>query len=198
MINVKIVRHSERLDATNLIYWLFFSFGYHWVDTPLSDNGYKMAEEKGKLFSQQDFNPKHIYTSPYVRTIATSSIIKTFFPQSELIIDASISEHQPYFRHRTGVYPNGIPTTDYPFPESITQLSSRTRSAIMNLLEKHDSDLLICTHGALVKAYADHLISIYPDLNLDVEHIPYLSTLSFTYDKDTNTIIKDSIQLDNC
>ncbi|AYV85513.1 MAG: putative phosphoglycerate mutase family protein [Satyrvirus sp.] len=47
MVQIKIIRHSERLDFAHPLYWLF-CFGHYWADPPLSPKGHITAHEKGK------------------------------------------------------------------------------------------------------------------------------------------------------
>jgi len=77
MVLVKIIRHSERLDYTRPLYWLT-CIGQYWADTPLTKNGHDMARIRGQTLKTDGFDPKYIYTSPYNRTLATSTEIKCF------------------------------------------------------------------------------------------------------------------------
>lgn len=185
MVKVKIIRHSERLDHANPFYWLI-CFGQYWADSPLSRNGYQMAETKGRAMYASGFDPKHIYASPYSRTIATATIIKTFFHSAELVISAPLAEYQPRFKHHTNLHPNGLDCS-FEFPETFSKMQSRARVSINEIIQKHDGDVLIVTHGAIVKAYVEYVNDML-GLNIETDKIEYLTALSFDYDKETNTI----------
>lgn len=201
MVQIKIIRHSERLDFTQPLYWLV-CFGHYWADTPLTSNGHKIANEKGKKMACNNFNPKFIYTSPYTRTMATSTEIKESFPHSEIIIEPLFAEYQPNFKHRINLYPDGIPTTydgqetEFVYPEDFESFSKRILFIVSKLIEKHDDDLIIVTHGEVVKVYVNYIQSLYPDLMLDPGTTPYLTTLTFDFDKILNKIDEKSVKID--
>lgn len=200
-MHIKIIRHSERLDYTYPLYWLF-CLGHYWSDPPLTTNGHIVALEKGRELASSKFNPKYIYTSPYTRTLATSTEIRSSFPQTEIMIEPLLSEYQPHYAHRINLYPNGIPTlfegqeTGFSYPESFEDFSKRIQFIIDKLIEKNNDDIIIITHGEVVKLYANYIQTLYPDLLLDLDSIPYLTTLSFIYDKTNNRIDEKSVKLD--
>lgn len=202
MIRVKIMRHGERIDYTwNWIpYWLI-CFGQYWKDSPLTTNGHITANKKGQDISNDIFNPKTIYSSPYNRTLATSTEIKTSFPKSEIVIEPLLSEYQSS-KHRVSLYPNGIPTTyngeqtDFSYPENYNMFTKRVHFIINNLLEKNNNDIVIVTHGELLKVYIEHIQSLYPEILLDPGSISYLMTLSFDYDKVNKIIVPSSIKIE--
>lgn len=200
MVRIKIIRHSERLDFTQPFYWML-CIGQYWADSPLTTNGHKNANIKGKELVCQEFNPKHIYTSSYTRMMATATEIKDSFPHGEIVIEPLLAEYQPNYRHRISLYPNGIPTTydgqetDFCYPESYDNFAERVQFIISKLIEKHDNDLLIVTHGEVLKVYINYIQSLYPELMLDPGTTPYLTILSFEYNKENNTIDMDSVKL---
>lgn len=200
MVQVKIVRHSERLDFTHPFYWMV-CFGHYWADPPLTSNGHKIAADKGREMISNDFNPGHIYTSPYTRTLATSTEIKTSFPHSEIVIEPLLSEYQPIFKHRINLYPDGIPTTyngletEFNYPETYDEFSNRVQYIISRLIEKHDQDFIVVTHGEILKVYINYIQSLYPDLMLDAGSTPYLTILSFDYDKTEQRILESSVKI---
>lgn len=200
IIQIKIIRHSERLDFSNPLYWLFY-FGYHWADSPITTNGHELAYSKGKEIFLSGFSPAYIYTSPYNRTIATSTEFKKSFPSSEVIIEPLLSEYQPYHSHKITYYPNGIPTsyngeeTSFEYPESYEKFEERIVFIISRLLEKSDGNFIVVTHGEVIKAYTNYIQKLYPDLLFDYNNISYLKTLSFNYDKNDNRIQEESVVL---
>lgn len=201
MIQIKIVRHSERLDYASFHKWIFY-FGYHWRDSPLTAEGYKTAQEKGIALKTDGYNPTHIYTSPYSRTLATSTELRSSFLKSEIVVEPLIAEFQPMFIDRTSMYPNGIPTTydgqdtGYSFPETFDNFVNRVHFIIFSLINKHDTDIMIVTHGAVLKVLISYLQTSFPDVLLNPGTTPYLTTLSFKYDKNSKTIVKDSVRLE--
>jgi broad specificity phosphatase PhoE len=200
MIKIKIIRHSERLDYTYPIYWLFY-IGYYWADSPLTINGHKMANDKGKELASSNFRPKIIYTSPYTRAMATATEIKNSFPDAEIIIEPLLAEYQPMYKHRIGLYPEGIPTTydgtktEFSYPESEDFFCKRVIFIISKLIDKNCNDFIIITHGKFLKAYINHLQLLYPDVMLDINNVDYLTTLSFECD-DSKKIIETSIRIE--
>jgi len=201
MVQIKIIRHSERLDYTHPFYWLL-CLGQYWADSPLTTNGHKIANTKGKEMAANNFSPKHIYTSPYTRTIATSTEINSSFPHSKIVIEPLLAEYQPGFKHRINLYPDGIPTTfngeitDFAYPECYENFGKRVQYIISKLIEKNNSDFIVVTHGEVLKIYINYLQTLYPGLMLDPGTTPYLTILSFEYDKTNNKIIENTVRLE--
>lgn len=201
MVKIKIIRHSERLDYSYPLYWLF-CFGHYWADSPLTSNGYKIADTKGKHMIDNNFSPKYIYTSPYNRTMATSTEIKKSFPHAKLIIEPLLAEYQPNYKHKINLYPNGIPTTyngietDFDYPENYENFTKRVKFIISKILEKIHSDTIIVTHGEVLKVYINYLQENFPNIVLDPYNTPYLTILSFDYNQNTETIDENSIKIE--
>lgn len=201
MVKVKIIRHSERLDFTYPYFWIFY-FGHYWADSPLTTDGHKYANDKGKYLINSNFNPKYIYTSPYTRTMSTATEIQKSCQQSEIVIEPLLSEYQPSYKHKINLYPDGIPTTcngietEFSYPETFEVFNKRVNHIITKLLDKNSEDFVVVTHGELLKTYINYVQSIYPDLMLDPGTTPYLTTLSFEYDKNLNKIIEKSVKLE--
>lgn len=200
MVLIRIIRHSERLDFANPFVWLFY-FGHYWADSPLTINGHKNADLKGKELISNTFNPKYIYTSPYNRTLETSIEIKKSFPMAEIVIEPLLSEYQGYYQHKISLYPEGIPTTyegmdtEFSYPESYEDFSKRVQFIIQKLIEKK-MDLIVVTHGELLRSLINYLQNIYSSIEIDPGMTPYLTVLSFEYDIESGQIIESSIKLD--
>lgn len=198
---VKVIRHSERLDYANPIYWLF-CIGHYWADPPLTTSGHDYAYQKGFEIFASGFDVQTIYTSPYARTIETATEIKASYPQANMIIEPLLSEYQPSYKHRVNLYPNGIPTsycgneTSFNYPELYEDFVKRVDFIIDALLRKQSENFIIITHGEFLKVCINHIQTLYPDLLLDPKNISYLTALSFDYDKDTNTIIESSVKIE--
>lgn len=201
MIKIKIIRHSERLDYANILYWLL-CIGQYWSDSPLTSNGHEMAKLKGKELSSCGINPKYIYTSPYCRTMSTATEIKMSFPKSDIVIEPLLAEYQPYYKHNISLYPKGIPTnyngfeTEFKYPESYYDFEKRIIFIISQLANNSNEDIIIITHGEVLKCFANYVQNLYPDLTFTLDNIAYLATLSFEYDIDNKKIIESSITFD--
>lgn len=201
MIKIKIMRHAERLDFTNPLYWLV-CIGQYWADSPLTTNGHTTAYDKGKIIACDNFNPKIIYTSPYKRTMQTSTEIQKSLSKAQIITEPLLSEYQPTFCHKISLYPDGLPTTyngsptEFNYPESHENFTKRIRFIIDKIIDNNNNDVMLVTHGEVVKACANYFQTIYPDLILDPGNTPYLTTLTFIYDKNKKKIIKESIKID--
>lgn len=201
MVQIKIIRHSNRLDHCNPLRWIV-SFGHYWSDSPLTDYGHNLANAKGQKIALEDFKPKRIYTSPYIRTMATATEIKKSFPQTEIILEPLLAEYQPSYCHKIILFPDGIPTeyngqnTGHTYPETYENFEKRIQFIISKLIEKNNDDIIVITHGEILKTYISHILSIYPDLMLDPGSVPYLTTLSFEYDKNNNKIVEKSVRVD--
>ena len=201
-MRVVIIRHSERLDYTSPLLWMV-CIGHYWNDSPLTYRGYTMARERGQKLAETEIKPKLIYTSPYNRTMATANEILNHFPGAVLAIEPLLSEYQPSSPHTVSLYPNGIPTTfegvetEFRFPETEEELDKRVRFIISKLIEKNDDDIILVTHGEIVKVFTNYLVMAYPDLILDLRGAPYLTSLSFEFDKTTQQIIPSTIQVEH-
>jgi len=210
-MKIKIIRHSERLDYTKPLQWLFY-IGYYWSDSPLTLNGHEMARSKGQELAKEiDFDPRFIYTSPYIRTMETATSIQNSFPKAQIIIEPLLAEYQPYYKHTITLFPKGVPATyqgeetEFTYPETYEKHVDRVKFIIQKIIDKHDlrstsvdisHDIIIVTHGEVIKTYAEYLLEIYPDTLLDIGNTPYLTTISFEYDTKLNKIIEESIKAD--
>ena len=201
MQKIKIVRHSERLDFTNPLYWLM-CIGQYWADSPLTKNGHTMAQNKGLELSTDSFNPKYIYTSPYNRTIATATEISKSFPKADVVIQPLLSEYQPNFAHNIALYPNGIDTkfegeeTGIKFPETETEFSNRVQFILEKLINKDPSDMMIVTHGEFIKKIIDYIRELdNNNVEIEANKIPYLTVISFEYDHVNKKIDISSVKI---
>lgn len=200
MVKVRILRHSERTDYTEPYKWVFYT-GYCSNDSPLTSRGFDMANTKAKLLANDpDFKPQVIYTSPYTRTIQTAVQMKTIFNDADVIIENLLAEYQESYVHKINIYPTGIPIynadgNNFNFPESYADLEKRVMYIIPKLIKKRSSDIIIITHGEVVKVFISYLQQMFPDKLLDPGRTPYLTCIYFEYDTDTDTINKESVKL---
>lgn len=201
MVQIKIIRHSERLDYSRPLSWALY-FGHYWADAPLTKNGHAIAKKKAVDIKSNDFHPKYIYTSPYIRTMATATEMRSVFSETQIIIEPLLAEFQPNFQHHISLYPDGIPTTyldtetDFCYPETYQHFEKRVKFIISKLIEKHNEDIIIITHGEILKSYIGYIQSMYPELMIDPGSTPYLTTLSFNFDKANGVFIEDSIRIE--
>lgn len=201
MVQIKIMRHSERLDYKNPLYW-FICIGHYWSDSPLTKNGHKMANIKGNKMISENFKPKYIYTSPYNRTMSTATEIKNSFSCCEIIIEPLLAEYQPRYKDTINLYPNGIPTTyngyetEFNYPETYEKFEKRIKFIITKLINKHNEDIIVITHGEVLKACIKYIKTLYPSIELDTNSIPYLTTLSFNYDNLNMKICEKTIKIE--
>jgi broad specificity phosphatase PhoE len=174
-------------------------FGHYWNDSPLSSKGYVNAKSKATQISTQGYYPAYIYTSPYNRTMATATELKSIFPTSEIIIQPLLCEYQPKYKHTIDLYPQGIPTnyegepTEFVYPETPEMFSRRVQFIIFKLVEKNSKNIVIVTHGELLKSFINYLQNLFPNLMLNGNNVPYLTVLSFDIDKNTMEFVEDSI-----
>jgi broad specificity phosphatase PhoE len=196
VIKIKIMRHAERLDFTEPLKWAIY-FGSYWNDSPLTNNGHLNALKKGEELKNENFNPKYIYVSPYLRTITTATRIKEHLYNSQLIIEPLLSEYQSITKHTINLFPNGIPTTfngeqtPFTYPETYNNFKERVMF-IFNKIVENKSDTLIVTHGEFLKVFIVLMQSFNINLNCSVD---YLTTISFDYDTDKNQIISQTISI---
>ena len=198
-MKIKIIRHSERLDYANPLYWMV-CIGQYWNDPPLTRNGTEMANKYGIELAQNNFRPKYIFTSPYQRTIVTATEIIKSLDNPELKIEPLLSEYQKSNRHTVSLYPNGIEATynnkyvGYNFPETYDEFEKRVIYILEKLIQDYDDDFAIITHGEFLKVMTIYLQQKYPDIILSNSKIQYLATIEFDFDKNNNTIIENSIK----
>lgn len=200
-MHVKIVRHSERYDYKYPYFWLFYP-GYYWCDPPLTTNGQSMAVSKAQELHDDapDVTYDLILTSPYLRTMQTSTEFKSVFKSSEIVIEPLLAEYQPWFKHTIQLYPDGLPCnydgneTDFTYPETLDQFKLRVEFIIDKLINKYNgSNIIIVTHGEVLKSFIGKLNALCPELELDEVNVPYLTTLSFDFVNEE--IVRESIKI---
>lgn len=188
-MKIKIIRHAERLDYTKPLSWMV-CFGHYWYDTPLTSQGHSQALIKGRDLNDSGFKPKYVITSPYLRTLETSTELNKSL-NATIVIEPLLSEYQNGYCHRISLYPQGLPTTFqgkttvFKYPELYSSFKERVVFVINNIICKYSDDILIVTHGELIKVYIGYLQEIFPYSDFDVTNIGYLSTLTFEYQNGT-------------
>lgn len=194
--HVKIIRHAERFDHVNPFSWLI-KIGFHWCDSPLTDNGKMMARKKGLEIWQSGMIPDEICYSPYIRTQETAMEIGHFFPECPTKVEYLLAEYQLYTAHCTAICPEGIPTTfdaiptDFVFPDRTLAVFRQRCIFILNALMKRARNIIIVTHAEFLKSLWQYLQDFFPNLKTP-QYWNYLSTISFDYSL-TSGIIESSI-----
>ncbi len=200
MIQIKFIRHGERLDITYPLYWLI-CFGYYWADPPLTAHGHEIAQKKGQELALDGFNPRYIYTSPYIRTRETAFDLKLTYPEAEIMLEPLLAEYQPWFKNHIDLHPAGVPTTydgkptPFSYPEDFENFGKRVEFIYEKLLDKKQS-ICVVTHGEVLTYLISKFQSAFPGRLLDLKKVDYLTTLSFQYDPDTKEIDETSVKLE--
>lgn len=201
-IRVRILRHSERTDYSEPYKWVFYT-GYYSNDSPLTTRGFEMAITKARLLeADENFKPRIIYTSPYTRTMQTATQMQKIFVNTKITIENMLCEYQESSAHKINLYPDGIPTytndgstINFKFPESYNDFEKRVMYIIPQLIKQQTDDIIIITHGAIVKTFVNYLQRLFPDELLDPGKTPYLTCIYFTYDTITDVIDKASVKI---
>jgi broad specificity phosphatase PhoE len=158
-LNIFIVRHGDTDDSENKRYSDRL--------TPLNEKGKKKAELLGNFLSE--YTIKKIYTSPYVRTLSTATIIQQKCNCSVEIIDELQEKNHgkwtgyttdevklfwPDQYHKCGENP-----VDFSPPggENIKQVQVRTLKSIELIIDNNKGgNILMVTHGGII-----HVLSMY-------------------------------------
>lgn len=193
-MRIIFIRHAERFDRTNSFSWLYnIGTGSYIFDTPLSQNGHKLAYDKAVSFNENNIKLTKIYCSPYIRTITTALEFAKIYSNVSVIIDPKISEYQPLFSHNTNIAPYGIAGK---FPETYHDLETRLDDFIKMILKTNllTDDILVVTHSECIRSLGSIMAKSFETFKFDDNNIPYLSTLTLTYNS-TNDMC-DSVEFE--
>ena len=160
--------------------------GQPWSDSPLTPDGTAAARALGERWWSEGFDPDLVYTSPYLRTMATATALTSHQPvRAPIQIMNALSEFQPDNPHQLHLYPDGMqtiqtPTTHYPLPETITQFETRVASFIDSLCSQPptNGNLLLVTHGAFLRTLAHLLANRSGRDQNPLTEIPYLTEIT--------------------
>lgn len=166
--SVYLVRHGHRLDEVDKK-WYEKEKGNKY-DPPLSDEGKEQAQKLAQRLKQEPVD--WIFSSPYWRALQTAHPIaealdmplyvengvgewlgKSMIPVEPDILPAFQRRDEfPMleFSHNPRVIPH--------YPETVAQCFERLESAITQLLESYDGNLLIVGHGRTVTGIAHRLV----------------------------------------
>jgi len=170
---VLIVRHGSRIDFIDPD-WIKKSARP--FDPPLSAEGMIQAQELAlRLSSEKIF---HLFSSPFLRTIATASVIATslrlsvkiepgaceFLEQTWFPTRPTWLTSQELSSHFKTIDLNYQPFYQPRYPESLNDLALRTARTIRHLTERYPENILIVGHGASVIGLARALVPEAGDL----------------------------------
>lgn len=171
-----LMRHSIRADKENPEKYI------HWNDCEITNEGYKLAAERASEILEHHKGTQQkvvIMYSPYRRTYETAIVVKTklFDLSPQLQLDAMLAES-----HDTSTYPqkpiyskelskvlikNGIS-----YPQTLEQLSARTKELVNRLKMLGDGIYILVTHGAVYNSILSHIIDGF-DLEVVQRLKPY-------------------------
>lgn len=156
-MNIWLVRHGE----TNLNKFKLMQGS---TDEPLNDEGRRQAKEAGEFAKDIKFDA--VYASPLSRAIETASIISGL-PASDIVIDKRIAEVD-FGQYELSKYTKlgfkmtlfwAIPEI-FPTPSGVENVSSmikRSRSFLTEIEKKSYENVLIVSHGGILRAMNGYL-----------------------------------------
>ncbi|ELR99238.1 histidine phosphatase family protein [Gloeocapsa sp. PCC 73106] len=169
-----ITRHGSRLDFIDLNW---FSQAERPYDPPLAPEGEVQAQQLGSRLKSTQI--KHIFTSPFLRTVQTAHIIADILALP-LKLEAGLSEwlNPDWMTTTPETLPIDILAQTYPridlsykflvipeYPETETVMQSRVTATAIELVEQFPEDLLIVGHGASVVGTAKALAPSSSEIN---------------------------------
>lgn len=174
---VWLVRHGSREDVCNP-HWLSQSKRRH--DPPLASTGVQQARETGIFLARKKIN--HIFSSPFLRSVETAVQINR---QLGLPLKIELGLCEALFTQWFPYPPDFIPTQELArqfagidlsyqtavtpaYPETETQMLSRTARTIQCLLHRHPGNLVLVGHGGAIWGLCQGLVkgnlSLHPTL----------------------------------
>lgn len=163
-MNIYFVRHGETEENIKKTY-------YGNLDSKLTFKGIQQAKLCGKFLEKIDF--EKIFISEKLRTFETAQII---FPNKKFIIDSRINElnfgifEGKTYDELTKLYPKEVSKWKEDWKdfcpkngESYITFYSRVKSFIDYIKKLNDKNILIVTHGGVVRAAYSYIL----DENLD-------------------------------
>ncbi|HEY9822671.1 MAG TPA: histidine phosphatase family protein [Candidatus Sericytochromatia bacterium] len=171
---VWIARHGNRLDFVNPEW---FNTAERPYDPPLSEDGMVQAKQLGQRLVGEEI--KHIFASPFLRTVQTASFvadaldlsIKLESGLSEWLNPAwmktdperlSIEELKERFPRIDASYTSRVIAR---YPESNEMVLQRTSETAKCLTSEFSEDILLVGHGASVVGVTQGLVGGTPEVN---------------------------------
>ncbi|NEO98419.1 MAG: histidine phosphatase family protein [Symploca sp. SIO2E9] len=171
--NLWIARHGNRLDFVNPEW---FNTAERPYDPPLSEDGILQAKQLGQRLASVGI--KQVFTSPFLRTVQTASIVADILDLS-IKLESGLSEWlnpewMPVEPERLSItalqeqFPRIDPSysslVKASYPESSEEVLERTAKTARFLSTQFSEDLLLVGHGASVIGTAQGLVSGTPEI----------------------------------
>lgn len=180
-----VVRHGLRIDFTTPE-WVRSAVNPY--NPPLDPKGLEQASETAERLLSKNID--FIFASPFLRTLQTAEIIaeKTGI---KINVEEGFSEwlKESEFKYKPDLNNLNSLNKDFPFintdyksivtqsyPETREDLDTRTEKALLSIIEKYGSNILIISHGSPIKSIYKSLINKIPD-----EYQPMCSVTRFEY-----------------
>ncbi|MBS4202138.1 histidine phosphatase family protein [Bacillus sp. FJAT-49732] len=162
MDKIFLLRHGMRLDLEDEAYWRHYAKRVD--DTPLSANGINQAQETAELLKDEGI--KHIFASPFFRTLQTANIIAEK-------LDLKVNIEYGFMEQLAEIWFSDFPeiitkeeafeifpsiNKDYKsfvmpkFPENVSKVDvfERVGKTLEHVFEHYHEPILIVGHGASV------------------------------------------------
>jgi uncharacterized protein (DUF924 family)/broad specificity phosphatase PhoE len=189
-----LLRHSIRDDIDNPEKYVG-----HNNNCPISTRGIELCHSKA---SKLKYEPTHIITSPFLRTIQTAEVYKLYFPDSNFMIDCLLSEgqncHRPSFEQELL---DQMDLAGIKYPETISDIMVRCKNFLLKLMNKGSaSDIyLISTHGIIYNLILQLIFPQYyfKTTESPLDYIPtFCDTSVLEYNKEIDywTILETDIK----
>jgi broad specificity phosphatase PhoE len=164
---VWIARHGNRLDFVNTEW---FSTATRRYDPPLSEDGVIQAQELAMRLKSEKI--AHIFASPFLRTIQTANEVAQVL-NLPIKLEAGLSEwfNQNWMDEAPETHPQEWLAERYSlidwnyqsfvqpqYPETETQLYTRTAKIIQTLVKEFSENILIIGHGGSVLGTSKGLV----------------------------------------
>ena len=128
------------------------------TDVPLNETGREQARLLGRELREGQWAA--VVSSPLTRAVETASLLAS-------AAGVELLEPAPALTERNYGRAEGLPVDEvhelwpdgeYPASESVTHMTERGRAAVRELLERSTGDLVIVSHGALLRATMSVLV----------------------------------------
>lgn len=174
--NIWLARHGLRLDFVN---WSWFDEAEHPYDPPLAPEGEQQALSLANRLKSE--NIRHIFASPFLRTVQTAQIVSNILNLS-VKIEWGLSEwlNPDWMTAMPETTPVEILQKNYPgidlnyvsriqpeYPETELKLRERTAKTINQILTEFSEDILIIGHSPSIIAIGLALNPILPKIKPD-------------------------------
>ncbi len=171
---VWIARHGNRLDFVNPEW---FNTAERPYDPPLSEDGFIQAKQLGQRLVGEGI--KHIFASPFLRTVQTATQIANILDLS-IKLESGLSEwlNPAWMKTTPEKLPLEVLQQSYPridssytsrvianYPETSEMVLERTAQTARRLTSEFSEDMLLVGHGASVVGTTQGLVGGTPEVN---------------------------------